>query len=241
MNDDEDDSGSAAGGGGGGNHHTTAWAHGFGDDNTTDSGGGGPKKKKARPSIGPGVKFSILAEGDNSIVIPGMGGGGGEDRPCRACSGGYFINENSRFVDAIAKIVREYTYTISPVALIDHVYEIGAKERAEVLNRDGVDIGDWSKEDVSHHLFNCMTDLNLWGLKQIRDLNFFLEKIKDDLYYIDPDTGAQMPNDKNWKLMVMLQSQIKTLMTVAPERAISYNPKLVVHSTARRSAVASRR
>lgn len=252
----DDESASAdGGGGGGGGGKGGGWAHGFatGYEDASE-----PEKRKRREPTGkergPSVTFAEIVrtfDSSRNIVVSGgvdreAGGVGGETdshatsatmiapKSCRACRSGYFVDGNSKLADAIAALVRNYQYSVSLAQLIEEAYLLGEKEREDVLHESGEDIGEWSREDIAYHLFNCMTDFNLFTLKEINDLKVILASVKDNLYYKDGATGQQIADVKNMALMMQLQSQIKMLITVAPERANSFNPGLSTHSSVRK-------
>jgi hypothetical protein len=251
----DDESASADGGGGGGGGKGGGWAHGFatGYEDASE-----PEKRKRREPTGkergPSVSFAEIVrtfDSSRNIVISGAdreatGGAGGESdshatsgtmiapKCCRACRSGYFVDGNSKLADAIAALVRNYQYSVSMAQLIEEAYLLGEKEREDVLHESGEDIGEWSREDIHYHLFTCMTDFNLFTLKEISELKVILASVKDNLYYIDGTTGRPITDVKNMQLMMQLQAQIKMLITVAPERANSFNPGLSTHSSVRK-------
>jgi hypothetical protein len=162
----------------------------------------------------------------------GTGGGGGE---CRACRLGYFV-EQTRLTAAISEFVKKFSHNISVQSLINEVYALGQHERMIVIEESGgVDPGEWSREDVEHHLFYCMSDMSLCFLKEVHDLKLLLKTIKDHVITRNDESNSLQLNEKNLRLMMQIQTQIKVLLTTAPEKSVSFNPQLAVHSSKRKS------
>ncbi len=160
-------------------------------------------------------------------------------RQCRACKMGYFTDDD-RLTEEIGQLVRQFSHNISIYTLIDQVYELGQHERKRVLEESGEDLGEWTREEIEQHLFFCMTDMTLFFLREIHDIKCILTLIKNQAIGRDAETGELVISEKNLKLMMQLETQVKVLLTTAPEKSTSYNPKLFVHSSKRKNYKESR-
>jgi hypothetical protein len=153
---------------------------------------------------------------------------------CRACRLGYFVNSENTLADQTAEFVRKFAYSISLPALIEQVYKIGEEERRRTIEQGFPDPGEWTREDVEYHLFYCMTDMTLWNLKQLNDHKRLLTSLKNQLFDKNTETGEIVANEKVWKLMIQVETHMKNLWTVVPEKAVSFNSKLIEHSSKRK-------
>lgn len=163
----------------------------------------------------------------------GGGGGGGGETTCRACKVGYFVTEDA-FVDKIAAVIRKYAFVLSRQALIHAIYELSQTQRETIVNEGEDDPGEWTHEEIEHHLFNCMTDSGLIFLKQISDLKDELTSLQKMLWKTNADGTREI--DKNvFSVYLATQKQIKDFLSMAPEKTLAFNPKLSVQLSTRRA------
>jgi hypothetical protein len=158
-------------------------------------------------------------------------------KQCRACKKGYFTKKDSKLVNVIAKLVKDYAFAISPDHLINEIWIVGEVEREAMIKKGEGDPGEWTKEEIQTHLFECMQDPALMALKQILVLKKEMHKVEKRLWQLDPDSGEKVINEKAFKLFFALQHQLKTFHSFAPEKSIGFNPKLNVHSKLRKATV----
>lgn len=235
VRDDETQSGGAADDDGAHN----LWGVGFGgDDGESGSGRGGKEGGSKKPARGPSIKFSdaVRQVDSSALVLADATNATGEVRQCRACRAGYFIDGNSQLTDLIAELVRKYQFAVNITELIEEAYMLGEDDRDAVREATGQDIGEWTREDIKHHFFCCMTDFGMFLLKEVNELRAMLSVVKDHLFYTDPKTKHVHVDKDNIKLVALIQTQITKLLTTAPEKATSYNPKLMIHSQYRKAA-----
>lgn len=148
---------------------------------------------------------------------------------CRACKvGGYFTaNWDSDFADKMALLIKESAYSMRLEALISEIYELGQKERAFVLKTKEVDLGEWTKEQIEYHLFNCMTDLSIWMLGESRNLRLLMRRLRNRWFEIDEGEDEEVVvNEKNIKLYFLAQNQYKQLLTTQQEKSYTFNDML---------------
>jgi hypothetical protein len=152
---------------------------------------------------------------------------------CRACELGYFIDEDNKLADAIANLIKKCAHHIHLKTLVEEVYQLGELERQSKIEAGEDDPGEWTREGVAKHLFWCMTDMSLWQAKELNDLKHLSAILKDQLYEKTED-GEIMINEKAWKLLMQVQTQMKTLWTIASEKAVSFNSKITLPSARHR-------
>lgn len=156
-------------------------------------------------------------------------------KQCRACKKGYFTKKDSKLVAVIAKLVKDYAFAIAPEQLIEEIWIVGELERDRMKKGEEGDPGEWTKEEIHTHLFECMKDPALMALKQIITLQKHMQKVEKSLWKNDPETGDRVFDDKAFRLFFGLQQQLKTFHSFAPEKSIGFNPKLNVHSKLRKA------
>jgi hypothetical protein len=156
-----------------------------------------------------------------------------EGTTCRACQVGYFVTEDA-FVDKIAAIIRKYAFVLSRKALIHHIYELSQTQREVIINSGEDDPGEWTHDEIEHHLFNCMSDSGLIFLKQISDLKDELNSLQKKLWKTNADNTQEM--DKNvFSVWFATQKQIKDFLSMAPEKTLAFNPKLSIQLSTRKA------
>lgn len=153
---------------------------------------------------------------------------------CRACKKGYFVRKDSSLVKSIGTLIRQYSYSISLTALIDEIYIIGEAERRRMIADGEEDPGEWTEEEIEYHLFNCMTDPGLLCLKQLTDLKGELVSLHKHLWKMNSD-GVREPDKNVFGLYFATQSQIKQFLTLKPETTVSFNPRLNVQVSSRKT------
>lgn len=150
-----------------------------------------------------------------------------ESVKCRACIHGYFQRKDSKLVGIIARLIRTYAYSISLDALLEEIYHAGERDREETIAGGEEDPGEWTLDEIEYHLFNCMKDPGLFCLKQIIDLKRELDSLGKHLWKVNAD-GVREPDKNVFILLFQTQKQIKDFLTMAPEKTISFNPRLNV-------------
>lgn len=154
---------------------------------------------------------------------------------CRACKRAYFVNKKgSKLVPRIAKLIKDYAYSMSTEALIEEIHYIGEAERQEMIEDGEDDPGEWTNKEIEYHLFNCMTDAGLFSLKQINDLRDELGELGKHLWKNNPD-GTREPDKHVFGLFFATQTQIRQFLTLAPEKTISFNPRLNVQLSSKKA------
>jgi hypothetical protein len=152
---------------------------------------------------------------------------------CRACKVGYFVTKDA-FVDKIAAVIRKYAFVLSRQALIHAIYELSQTQREIIINDGEDDPGEWTHDEIEHHLFNCMTDSGLIFLKQISDLKDELTSLQKMLWKTNADGTREM--DKNvFSVWFATQKQIKDFLSMAPEKTLAFNPKLSIQLSTRKA------
>ena len=152
---------------------------------------------------------------------------------CRACRSGYFILPDNKMADAIAELIRKSLYDVNFADLLQNIYEAAEKERATYIEGGSADPGEWPKEQIEYHLFNCMTNYSLYCFHRIQKLRRY-ETVLEDQLFIEKDDGALVVDDKVLNSILKIQSQMKTLWTAAAEKSPSYNDKISEHSGLRK-------
>jgi hypothetical protein len=154
-----------------------------------------------------------------------------EEIECRACRvGGYFTGEwETDFASKMALLIKNHSHSMNREALISEIYDLGQKERAYILKKEKVDLGEWTKEQIEYHLFNCMTDLSIWMIGESRDLRLLMKRLKNRLFEVDEE--EIVANEKNIKLYFLAQNQYKQLLTTPHEKANTFNEMLTKRKT----------
>lgn len=152
---------------------------------------------------------------------------------CRACKVGYFVTKDT-FVDQIAATIRKYAFVLSRQALVHAIYELSQKQRETIINQGEDDPGEWTHDEIEHHLFNCMTDSGLIFLKQISDLKDEVASLQKMLWKTNPADGTRKMDKEVFSVYLATQKQIKDFLSMAPEKTMAFNPKLNIQLSTRR-------
>lgn len=157
-------------------------------------------------------------------------------KPCRACEKGYFTKKDSKLVNVIARLVKDYAFVVSPETLIHQIYLVGELERECMIKKGEGDPGEWTPDEIKTHIFDCMQNPSLMVLEQILKVKDHMRKTEKTLWKRDPETDEEVMNEKSFRIFYALQSQLKTLHSFAPERSIGFNPNINLHSKLRKAS-----
>lgn len=190
----------------------------------TDKGGGGKKRK---------VTFSEIVQKADLVDVYIQNNI--ETKECRACTEGYFSSNpkiTNNVAQQIAILIKDFGTQVSWDRLIQMIWEIGEEEREKLqIANDGEDIvGDWTHADIAYHLTHCMTDWNLFALKEAKDIRVQLAIVKDNIFTEDEEGNVDV-NQKMAELQCKLQIQYKSLLSQTSEKFMSYKPMLAVNSS----------
>lgn len=194
----------------------------------------GPKTKKLKTHRNPGKRVSFqeviqIAEDTKPTFVKNS-----EVSECRACKEGYFAKQGNRFVEAMAHLIKTFAYNMHTSSLVDCIYRLAEKERQETIENGDADPGEWTREQIEYHLWTCMTNFELFSIKQLQNLKTHLTMSENSLYYMDEEGNVQQDEFKKFQIYFGLQNQIKHFSNTAPEKSNSFNPKLSVHSSSRK-------
>jgi hypothetical protein len=150
---------------------------------------------------------------------------------CPLCERGLFIFGSNDYSRAFATLMKNSVLFISRTevvrqikALLDANVAVQQKQFAEGLTTKKPD-DEVTEEEIIKHLSEHMTEYT-WELRtQIDDQRALINVLKDKIVEVD-EAGVESVHEKNVKLFLSAQANLRKIFATEVHKSISFNPEL---------------